>query len=95
MAKKQGISKATGYRKDVFSVVYDLKGAIEAFGPEFILWLTNEITSGTELRNTTQALEAYQEYKDGLDLDNFDDLVENDDHASLLEQLEDEKDIAA
>lgn len=39
-------SKAKGYTTRIFSVEYDLKGMIDAYGINFIHWLADEIEGG-------------------------------------------------
>jgi len=46
MARAKGISKSTGYLARVFTVEYDLNGAIQAYGPDFLHWLIDEISAG-------------------------------------------------
>lgn len=51
--RKPGITKAKGYLNRIFTVEYDLEGMIKAYGPEFMHFLIDEITSG----NTTAKYE--------------------------------------
>jgi hypothetical protein len=46
MARRNGISKSTGYINRVFCVEYDIKGMIDAYGINFVHWLADEINAG-------------------------------------------------
>jgi hypothetical protein len=46
MAKAKGLSKAQCYLSRIFTIEYDLDGAIKAYGPDFLHWLIDEIAAG-------------------------------------------------
>lgn len=44
--KVHKLSKADGYTHRVFCVEYDLAAMVEAYGPEAIHWMVDEISAG-------------------------------------------------
>lgn len=46
MSKIHKLSKADGYMHRVFCVEYDLAAMVEAYGPEAIHWMIDEISAG-------------------------------------------------
>lgn len=43
---KAGVPKSHGYLTRIFTVEYDLKGMIDAYGIDFIHWFADEIAAG-------------------------------------------------
>jgi len=46
MARAKGISKAQGYLSRVYTIEYDRKGQLDAYGIEFCRWLDDQIIAG-------------------------------------------------
>lgn len=67
---KPGISKATGYKTEIFNIVYDMRGGLQAYGEEFMIWLIYSISSGVEVKSVQHALELWEEYQLEHDMNN-------------------------
>jgi len=61
--RKPGISKATGYRSNVFSVVSDMRGMINAYGLEFVLWTAYQLATSQTHYSNAELYAAYMSYQ--------------------------------
>lgn len=46
MARASGITKAQGYLNRVYTVEYDLKGMVDAYGVDFMHYLLDRVAAG-------------------------------------------------
>ncbi len=60
---KPGISKATGYRAEIFNIVYDVRGGCQAYGFDFMRWLVNKLEDGLEYTTISDVLDQWHEYQ--------------------------------
>ncbi len=60
-SKRKGISKALAYIARIFCVEYDLKHMIDAYGADFVHYLTDEIAAGRV--NCKQDVERWSAHK--------------------------------
>lgn len=60
---KPGISKAVGYKTEIFNIVYDMRGGIQAYGQEFMIWLIYKLGEGLEVSSVADVMELWYEYQ--------------------------------
>lgn len=60
---KPGISKATGYKAEIFNIVYDMRGGLEAYGQEFMIWLIYQLGNGMEVSTVADVMDLWYEYE--------------------------------
>ena len=61
------LTKAEGYRIGLYTSLYDLRGLVEAFGTEFVVWLVNAIDKNPDVTNLNQAREEYVDHLSSLE----------------------------